>query len=55
MVRTITTLETENERLAALIAKKKQEINKAENKIRTNRELIHKKTRIEKIKEINRK
>jgi len=47
MVRSITALETENQRLAALIAKKKQEINKAENKIRRNHELISKKQEIQ--------
>ena len=55
MVRNIETLETENERLAQLIKKKEAEIHKAEQKIQRNRELITKKTRIETIKEINRK
>ena len=52
MVRNIETLETENLRLTQLIKKKHDEITKAEQKIRRNKELITKKTRIETIKNI---
>ena len=55
MVRNIETLETENTTLEQLIEKKEDEIHKAEQRIQRNRELITKKIRIEKIKEINKK